>query len=131
MDEEEEEEERERAREGKSPDNQRLWRRAIVLPILRGVVKDACYERRTDKMTDRNKFSFRADGIVGRYRRGPRRDGHKPRAGDGQKWTGKFTKRFDRIRVCRAAINVGIIAGNKSNRLYIARIKRHVRTKHV
>ncbi|KYQ51559.1 hypothetical protein ALC60_09325 [Trachymyrmex zeteki] len=43
---------------GKSPDNQRLWRRAIVLPILRGVVKDACYERRTDKMTDRNKFSF-------------------------------------------------------------------------
>jgi len=43
---------------GKSPDNQRLWRRAIVLTILRGVVKDACYERRTDKMTDRNKFSF-------------------------------------------------------------------------
>lgn len=39
---------------GKSPDNQRLWRRAIVLHILRGAVKDACYERRTDKMTDRN-----------------------------------------------------------------------------
>jgi len=47
----------ERVHEGRaSPDNQRLWRRAIVLPILRGVVKDACYERRTDKMTDRNKF---------------------------------------------------------------------------
>lgn len=39
---------------GKSPDNQRLWRRAIVLRILRGAVKDACYEQRTDKMTDRN-----------------------------------------------------------------------------
>ncbi|TGZ50176.1 CUG-BP-and ETR-3-like factor 3, partial [Temnothorax longispinosus] len=49
--------ERDAAREeGKSPDNQRLWRRAIVLPILRGVVKDACYERRTDKMTDRCAF---------------------------------------------------------------------------
>lgn len=40
-----------------SLDNQRLWRRAILLLLLRGVVKDACYERRTDKMTDRNKFS--------------------------------------------------------------------------
>lgn len=47
---EDEERDATRVREGgESPNNQRLWRRAIVLPILRGVVKDACYERRTDK----------------------------------------------------------------------------------
>lgn len=42
--------------ESASLDNQRLWRGAILLLLLRGVVKDACYERRADKMTDRNKF---------------------------------------------------------------------------
>lgn len=46
-----------------SHDNQRLWRRAIVLLLLRDVVKDACYERRRDKMTDRNKFSFSHGGL--------------------------------------------------------------------
>lgn len=60
--------ERERKREsregGKSPDNQRLWRRAIVLRILRGAVKDACYERRTDKMTDRNNVLVQPTAVL-------------------------------------------------------------------
>lgn len=37
--------------------NQRLWHGAIVLAILRGAIKDPCYERGTNKMTDHNKFS--------------------------------------------------------------------------